>query len=519
MCETLSFQNDSLLLWLLDHKEFTPFIEFDSPDEGENSDFIIKQTLQETIDQMKGFLHTLITILTPECPTFPPLSESLHKEDKKLTHIHFFIQWYIFELRINHYKKLKEYICEFIELLEERLKTIDKQTQVIRIYSKQLINKLQEEPKSLIRLSSKDSIIVNYISSHSINYSLYSTKEQQKHYINNYLESIRPSYNIATNFIHEIDSDEDIECFLFHPDFLLYDEIRSLIIDFPYQENDHNKFTNKVAELMNHILREFSITNTIDVSVFSIIFFRAMFNMSYRLHHEFFEFNYPPNIRKSCHQFPLDLISSENHEEFKDYESMEIFISNDPFLSEATKCLSYLQFVNSPLDQLGYVHESLTYIRNYLAQYDIKNTPSLSTQPNSSLLNDIKHDDENVLDKQSQKTEDDHKIYENSIKQQLISKDKIIKEQTKMHSSNESDEITKTSINENVYSFDRVFGLFLECLLCSSNDLLENVLIYILEFSPRSFLIGPFEYSLATIQASNSHLAHVLSLISKENAH
>ena len=59
-------------------------------------------------------------------------------------------------------------------------------------------------------------------------------------------------------------------------------------------------------------------------------------------------------------------------EEFKDYESMEIFISNDPFLSEATKCLSYLQFVNSPLDQLGYVHESLTYIRNYLAQYDIK---------------------------------------------------------------------------------------------------------------------------------------------------
>jgi hypothetical protein len=368
--------------FLFQWKEFVPFIELDILEEPERSTHII-----ETLGELTRFYHFVLIPARPEMPIIPALdSYERPKETTILSRQHFFLQWRIFRKETKSHQRslcFVDGLCEAIKNLHE-----NESPNVVNIKYKELyIKLLVATTDKTKRLLAHDSLIISKISKDCL---FADSAPSVQASLLQILFNMRSSFDRGCMFICEHPLQHKFEEIIFKSDFPYKREIDFL---FKVSEmKDEQQFTARVVKVMRTIIKGMQITNSTDVSVFSIVFFRAVFDLSYVVNKNFFRRKYEPEFRLLSDKITLEMtglpdevmeyyLSSDN----KDLTVRQIVQKNDSMM-EAAKFLTSLSFLNSPLDMLSTIHNVLSMIRDFSNQIVLSDKKSDTVQSFDSIF-------------------------------------------------------------------------------------------------------------------------------------
>ena len=368
--------------FLFQWKEFIPFIELDVLEEPERSAHIL-----ETLGELTRFYHFVLIPSRPEMPIIPQLDTyERSKETTILSRKHFFLQWRIYRKETKSHQRSISFLdglCDAIKHLHEH-----ENPSVVNIKYKAFYNKLLETASEKTkRLLACDSYIINKISKECL-YSDSAPNAQVS--LSQILFNMRGQFDRSSMFIAEHHLQPKFEEIIFKSDFPFKNEIDNL---FRKSEMvDEQLFTVNVIRTMQKIIKGMKITNTTDVSIFSIIFFRAIFDLSFVVNKNFFVRNYTPEFRLFSHKItvemtgiPDEIMESDLFRDKKSFDVYQIVQSNDS-LKAAANTLTSLAFQNSPLDMLGTIHNVLSTIREFSSRILFNDKKNESAQSFDSIF-------------------------------------------------------------------------------------------------------------------------------------
>lgn len=357
-----SFATDSFFNWILSHPGVTEYIDFDSPDDPDDIKPRNKK-LEETISKLKAFLEESKSC-GPQIPTFPPLSPYLSKSQKFFSNVHFFIQFKIYRLRCKSQLEAHEIAEELITQLEIE-KSQTKFTHLICVNLPGLYLYLQRDPLHAQMLATKDMYYVNEISSQMF---IDTNKEKQIEFMHKVIADMRNSFNAQSVVIKEHTLQEQFERIIFYPEFIAYNEIRELVM--PESMTEPILFTNSVIKTMNVIINKCNITHPTDITIFSVVYFRAIFNIAFRIKPEFFtNRKMEVKIRKVNDKITPQIAVADLYT-IPNGNTIQEIVNNNEYIRKASDCLSKLPFMNSPLDSLEIINEALAYARTHITTVD-----------------------------------------------------------------------------------------------------------------------------------------------------
>jgi hypothetical protein len=160
---------------------------------------------------------------------------------------------------------------------------------------------------------------------------------------------------------------------LFHPRFVFSAEVGALLTA--------PDFGRHCLALMEQMIAKFALADPVELSIFSIIFFRAVFDFAYVARPEMFQAREASAIRGFHSRFRVQDTGAAPKfvpEHGPDDRLCDI-IAKDGCLEEAARELTSAAFYNSPLDVLYCVHLALTQIRKFVAKIDAEMVQSFDT--------------------------------------------------------------------------------------------------------------------------------------------
>jgi hypothetical protein len=160
---------------------------------------------------------------------------------------------------------------------------------------------------------------------------------------------------------------------LFHHKFVLKSAVDDLTLS--------DEFGVKSIALMEEMISRFSLTDSTDLAIFSIVFFRAVFDYAYENRPAMFRLEGMSNIRRLQGRIRVrDTGACPKYlPPFSDDDTFAAIIARDDLLILAGKELTAAAFYNSPLDALYCVHLALTQIRKFVGKTDAEMTQSFDT--------------------------------------------------------------------------------------------------------------------------------------------
>jgi hypothetical protein len=239
-----------------------------------------------------------------------------------------------------------------------------------RIDRERLFQYYLADPPSVQSLKLKDAQAVADISQNDLTLI---TREQNVQVLRQILFSMGNQYDRKTFFLPPHPMQAKFDQFLFHPRFIFYEEVDKLL--------KAEQFGNKCISLMEKIIQEFSLKDPVDLSMFSIIFFRAVFDFAYERRPEMFMVGQESQIRRFCNRYRVQDTGAalKFMPPHRPEDKLSDIIARDKLLEEAAKELTAAAFYNSPLDVLYCVHLALTQIRKFVAQIDAEMVQSFDT--------------------------------------------------------------------------------------------------------------------------------------------
>lgn len=351
-----TFLDDSFGVWLLDHQEYMSFIQMDWPDDM-SDDKPRKNAIVKFLAAYRQFMKITYQDTQPQIPEFPQIELYLTKEQVTLSRIHFFLQWKIYRAKCKSRAKTLEFANIFVDELKKAYNSTS--SQIINVNTQEFFNKMMTDSAKAQIYSIKDYSIVN-----SINLSIVfeTNLEKQRQCFINLIAQAKKEFGSTIYMNHEIPMQEKFNSFIFNPAFV---EAR-LVLNLFSKSNFKSPqlFTMQVVNSMNDIITRFEPTEPNEVAIFSILFFRAIFNFAMSFFPDFFF----PKIELKVHKYKKHLTVEELlacQDVVQRDRPIDEVINTDPELSQAVKAIFDIIFMNSPLDILSCVHQTLSYIRNY----------------------------------------------------------------------------------------------------------------------------------------------------------
>jgi hypothetical protein len=363
MADPESPQPDPLAAWLVTHLDVLPYLHVDSPD-GPDWAAEIERYRLESLSRLTQFYNFNLLRAAPESPFFPPRSAS--QSLGFAVHLHFFIQQEIFRLQIAKYEKSKE-SCEG---LIKALISMEKADFLVKIDHDRLFHYFLSDSPSVHALQQRDSAAVADISQNDLTLM---SPDQNRQVLSQILFSMHLQYDRKSFFLAPHPMQTKFDQFLFHPKFIFATEVSGLL--------SAPDFGRRCISLMEQMIGNFGLTDPVELSIFSIIFFRAVFDFAYDARPELFHPREPSAIRGFHNRFRVQDTGAAPKfvPEHEPDDRLSDIIAKDRCLVDAARELTGAAFYNSPLDVLFCVHLSLTQIRKCVAKIDAEMVQSFDT--------------------------------------------------------------------------------------------------------------------------------------------
>lgn len=358
----VNIYGDPFYQWVLQNEWISRFISYDKP---KNSGKMEEKQLKliHTIEEITDFYECRLLVAVPDKPHFKPFPRSMLSSSVYLAHIHFFLQNKLYKYRCKGFELAKQRVAELLQALHASL--VSNVNIVINIDIQELIRYLLSDSEKCIRLTNKDSVIVNQISKEDL--LLFDDQSSnQTAIMNQILTGMNPSFDRKNLLIGENPLQEKFEQLFFHSNFHFRKEIDSLFEE-PAIKSPQI-FTELSIHLMQKMLDFYKFTDSANISIFSFIYFRALFSYGISIKHDFF---FPDIKCEFCNY--VDFVEIEQtgalmkyipHHEPND-SIKEIVMKNQKLVNAATE-LTTTAFYSTPFDILSVIHKVLAEIRNFV---------------------------------------------------------------------------------------------------------------------------------------------------------
>jgi hypothetical protein len=363
MSDAASAQPDPLAAWLVTHLDVLPYLHVDSPD-GPDWPAEIERHRIDCLSRLTQFYNFTLLRASPEPPFFPPRSAS--QSSGFAVHLHFFIQQEIFRLQKEKHEQAKASCDGLIQALVAMAKA----DFIVRIDHERLFQYFLADPPTVRALQQRDCAAVADISQNDL--TLLSA-DQNRQVLSQILFSMHLQYDRKTFFLAPHPMQTRFDQLLFHPRFVLSAEVGQLLCA--------PDFGRHCIALMEQMIARFGLTDPVELSIFSIIFFRAVFDFAYDARPEMFSAGEASAIRGLHARFRVQDTGAApkfvpGH---APDDRLADVIAKDACLGEAARELTGAAFYNSPLDVLYCVHLALTQIRKFVAKIDAEMVQSFDT--------------------------------------------------------------------------------------------------------------------------------------------
>ena len=358
-----SFTTDPFNKWILSNEWIIPFSQIDSPMDSEDVS-VRKHHLESAISELRTFYKTRLSLESVEKPNIPRLPRSMLPTAMFLAHVHFFLQQELYQERVQSHKTAIERTTELIAQLIDALNT--RTSIVILLDTQKLIRFLLSDSDKCVRIASKDSAIVSEISSYEL---MLGEPESQKSVLNHILFGAKSNVDRKTMFLPETPLQEKFEQLLFHDSFVLKREVNAMFSDEFYKSP--SVFLHGVLDIVKKISTFFGLSDSTDVSVLSILLFRALFNNCYANRPEFFHRETECVFTKYKH-----LITAQNiglklnymkEGSRLDGPAIEA-VPDDERMARAAREITVLGMYSNPLDALTGIYKALIELRQFAGE-------------------------------------------------------------------------------------------------------------------------------------------------------
>lgn len=353
--------------FLATHKEFSNCIIMSPHDGGQNDED--ENNIITTLGDLTHFYNYFIVPSHPEKPMLPPLPQFLPSHALYLIHQHFYLQDKLYRERCKSFKQSIEKMDELIDILIE----ISKKQSFRFSFSKTSIQwNLLADNIQAIRISSKDSFTVAQLSIHS---QLIDNNSIDNEIIN-ILKRMIQNVDRSLSTFPDSELQEELEQIFNYPPFYFCQEFHDLCNATKYKTP--KSFVNDVLSLMNKILKYLKLKTHDEVFIFSIAFFRIIFNKAYPTNVKFFKYPTDTKFRNIDSKLTLSAIGAPMNllQGYSPNDHPRTVAKNVPEIQQAAQILTTAAFITSPLDVLLIIHNALLILKKYAAKVSDFDTSS-----------------------------------------------------------------------------------------------------------------------------------------------
>lgn len=371
---SVNINDDPFYQWVIKNEWISRFLYYDMPKNPNKKDE--KQLkLKKTIEEITDFYVCRFLVSEPDKPHFKPFPRSMLSSSIYLAHVHFFLQSKLYKKRCKGYQLSKQRVNELLQALHMSL--VSDVNIVINIDIQELTRFLLSDSEKCIQLTNKDSAIVNQISKEDL--LLYDDEfSNQNAILNQILTGMNPSFDRKNLLIGENPLQEKFEQLFFHSNFHFRKEIDSLFEEDALQSPQI--FTELSIQLMQKMLNYYKFTDSANVSIFSFIYFRALFSYGIYLKPNFFLPDTKCEFRKYAKYINIEQTGASlqflPHHDPND--SIKEIVMKNKKLSNAAIELTTTAFYPTPLDILSVIHKVLAEIRSFVCDECPSNDEALS---------------------------------------------------------------------------------------------------------------------------------------------
>ncbi|EAX93546.1 hypothetical protein TVAG_203370 [Trichomonas vaginalis G3] len=346
--------------WLSQWPRFSPYVHVNiRTDDGDRAEK--REVLFQLLGNLTHFYHYILIPSHPQMPVIPSMSQQKPGITSFLARQHFYIQWKVFRLQSKHLTRSIQFLDELLTKLQDFLKETSKLD--VDVENEGLYNQSLSESPKCTKLIKLDTTLVTKITHQESQINMSPNDSVVIHQI---IFGMSQSFDRNAMFIKSHPLQEYFEYLIFSPKF----EYAPDIINLTHPDNmtKESQFTLNVIATMHKLVRGFQITESVDTAIFSIIFFKAIFNKCVVENPSFFNKSFEPTFRNSAQLATFETIGAPQ-ELFPQGTDIRNFITTNPILNKAGLILTSLPFFCSPLDMLGSIHEALSLVRDYASSY------------------------------------------------------------------------------------------------------------------------------------------------------
>ncbi|OHT07668.1 hypothetical protein TRFO_24085 [Tritrichomonas foetus] len=363
MSNKTNFSTDPFNIYLLDNQWIVPFVRFDSP--NKLNDTQTRQIrLSETIDKINLFYETRLLSSAPEKPHFPSISRSMIPTSVFLAHEHFFLQDKLYRTRVKSHKLAIKKIEDLVQALNTE-KTIES-AMIIVLDLESLFRYLLADSDKSCSIAEADSVVVSQISADDL--ILSDDVNTQINVLLHIITGMKPNYDRRALFLYDHPLQEKFDQLFYHSDFQFRDQIDDLFSNETMSSS--SVFTNATVRLMQFLTSYYKLTESTEVSIFSLIYFRAVYNYAVSVNPKFFF----PDTECKFHLYSDQLTIQQTGAsptflpKHESGENLREIVAKSEKLTRAARQLTALSFHITPLDLLAAIHSALTDLRLFACE-------------------------------------------------------------------------------------------------------------------------------------------------------
>lgn len=362
MSNETSFSTDPFNVWLFENQWIVPFVRFDSPNKLSDTE-TRRITLAETISKITDFKNMRLVSSAPEVPHFPKISLSMIPSSVFRAHKHFFLQDKLYKERCKSYQIALKRTEELLSMLEIEQKIVC--AMLIVCDEEALFRFLLSDSIKSIAIAEADSSIVSYISTDDL---ILTDENSQANVLLHIITGMKPNYDRRAFFLFDHPLQEKFNQLFYHPDFHFRNDIDALFSD--EIMSSPAIFTNSTVQLMQEMTRFYNLTDSTEASIFSLIYFRAVYDFAVSYKPTFFF----PEVECKFHLYS-DRITVQHTGASPTFlpkhelgDSLKDVVAKSDKITRASHELTALAFHITPLDLLATIHTALSELRKFACE-------------------------------------------------------------------------------------------------------------------------------------------------------
>ena len=362
MNNEVSFTTDPFNVWLFENQWIVPFVQFDSPN-NLNDTQTRQIKLAETISKINNFKEFRLIPSAPEKPHFPQISMSMIPSSVFRAHKHFFLQSVLYNTRCESHQIALNRTDSLLAALEIEKTVIN--AMIIVFDEEALFRFLLTDSDKSISIAEADSLIVSQISADDL---ILIDVNSQANVLLHIITGMKPNYDRRALFLFDHPLQEKFDQLFYHSDFQFHDDIEKLFTEENMSSPDI--FTTTTVHLMQQMTQFYRLTDSTEVSIFSLIYFRAVYNFAMAYKPTFFF----PEMECKFHLLS-DQITVQHTGASPTFlpkhnpnDSLREIVAKSEKLTRASQELTSLAFHITPLDLLATIHTSLTELRMFVCE-------------------------------------------------------------------------------------------------------------------------------------------------------